>query len=242
MDLKQSTNFDLTESTIHVWHADYRSLIPDNNQFKSYLSKQELECSHMFGKLSHQNQFVCRRGLLRQLLAHYLKTHPKNVEIYYNEKRKPFTKANIQFSVSHSNDKLVIAFTLNQPIGVDIEWINPLINPSDIAHLIFNTSDLNKFYQLHHEEQRLYFFENWVIKEAALKALGTGFFEDPKNVIYSRDSNRVSFILDSSDHCLKVSILPTNERYFCAVAHQKLKKTLEEYTYGHWRETLSLNS
>ena len=211
--------------------------MPDRNQLKSYLNKQELERCYAFAQINHQDQFICRRGLLRQLLAYYLNTLPKDVEIYYTDRQKPFTQTNIHFSISHSKDKFVFAFNLNQPIGIDIEWINPLVNPEDIAHSIFSTPDLDQFYQAPHQEKRTYFYKSWVIKEAVLKALGTGFYEDPKNIIIAHDSQTASLHLGKSSQRLKISSLLIGDDYFCALAHQPDKTVLDEYHDKHWQKT-----
>ena len=96
-----------------------------------------------------------------------------------NEYGKPYFvgKTSPHFSLSHAGD-LVMAAVADRPIGCDVERIAPLLpgmaehclTEDELAHLDRSTDREREFYRL------------WVRKESALKALGSGFQYEPREL------------------------------------------------------------
>lgn len=74
-----------------------------------------------------------------------------NPVIFRDKNGKPYIKQNVNFSVSHSNDLVAIAFSENK-IGIDIEKIRPI------------KREIMAKYNLD--------LKTWTIKEAIIKAKG----------------------------------------------------------------------
>ena len=144
----------LDERSIHMWCVHYRSILAHTDTFRSYLSVEEMQHSRSFKQPQHRDRYVCGRGVLRQLLGHYLQESSQDVQIRYAKYNKPFTPSNIHFNVSHAGDMLIIVLNLNHPIGVDIEWVNPRINTDLIAPDLFSHQEL-KTYRTMPESLRL---------------------------------------------------------------------------------------
>lgn len=125
------------------------------------------------------NEDKCRSLIGKMLLLYILKKHGsfqgKTLpDISYNDYRKPsidFMQGG--FNISHSNNWVVCAYNDQGAIGVDIEKRVP-INIHEyqqaLTHNEYN-SILNN--------NNIDFFQLWTLKEAIMKAEGSGFFLSP---------------------------------------------------------------
>ncbi len=86
---------------------------------------------------------------------------------------KPYFSENpaFQFSISHSHDWVVLAIS-NMPIGVDVERRG--VNKPQIVQRCFHQAEQEFFFSLPETAQSAAFYDMWVLKESAVKALGTG--------------------------------------------------------------------
>jgi len=111
--------------------------------------------------------------------------------IQYNQFKKPYLSQEFDFSISHSGMYVFCAIGKNLKLGLDIEEIKP-INFSEMKNIMSNSewkhineasSPLNQFFKL------------WTLKEAVIKAEGTGFFVDlnkimiKNNVIHTENNH-----------------------------------------------------
>ncbi len=94
---------------------------------------------------------------------------------------KPFLdKSNIKFSISHSGDYVVAAFSQIQEVGLDIEQQN-VLDFSDFTP-VFREEEIEAF------EDVKDFFNSWTMKEAVIKVLGTGFTLDARSLYLDHDN------------------------------------------------------
>lgn len=98
--------------------------------------------------------------------------------IQYNPFGKPFINAEIDFSVSYSDNNTILVFIKNGSVGVDIEQIK-LID-YNLYKDYFTKNEWDFMNQNSFAEA--IFFKLWTRKEAALKAIGKGAFFDFKQV------------------------------------------------------------
>lgn len=110
--------------------------------------------------------------------------------IQYNQFKKPYLSKDFDFSISHSGMYVFCAIGKNLKLGLDIEAIKP-INFSEMTNIMSNS----EWKQINEASNPLrQFFTFWTLKEAAIKAEGTGFFTDLNtikvkgNTIYIRDN------------------------------------------------------
>lgn len=86
---------------------------------------------------------------------------------------KPYFSENptFQFSISHSRDWVVLA-AANVPVGVDLEYCGA--NRPQIVRRYFHQAEQDFFFSLPDRAQTAAFYDMWVLKESAVKALGSG--------------------------------------------------------------------
>ena len=111
---------------------------------------------------------------LRQVLAHYLPE--ENLQIERGEFGKPFLPdfPKVQFNVSHSNEKLLIAVSFEIPIGIDIEQIKPRKSLSGLVKKCFSNAEQEHWFSQSENEQITLFYDFWTRKEAVVKGIGRG--------------------------------------------------------------------
>ncbi|MDJ1177989.1 4'-phosphopantetheinyl transferase superfamily protein [Roseofilum sp. BLCC_M91] len=167
----------LSDRHVQIWWADLNSFMPQLAEFRAFLSPDEQERSQRFHFDEHREYFMLARGLLRSLLAQYLKCYPSTIEFTYSQRGKPalsLPQSDLNFNVSHSKNYALYGFALNSPIGVDIETIRPLMDLDGLAKRFFLPSEYQHIQQTPISEQPDTFFRYWTYKEAYLKAMGEG--------------------------------------------------------------------
>ncbi len=123
-------------------------------------------------RLPHVRQHkIVARAKLRQILGKYLDRSPREIEISIGLQGKPQV-AGLEFNLSHSGDLVAYAVS-DQPVGIDIERIRK-IDLTAIIQRFFAASEFAAWQKLPPAEQEAAFFRLWTIKEAYLKAIGTG--------------------------------------------------------------------
>jgi len=113
------------------------------------------------------------RTVLRELLGAYAGA---DIEIGSGEHGKPFARAagDIEFNLSHAGEDIVIAFTREQALGVDIERLHRRAVSADIARRFFCASEADALAALPEAHRQRAFLRLWTHKEAVLKAIGGG--------------------------------------------------------------------
>lgn len=86
---------------------------------------------------------------------------------------KPYFPENpaFQFSISHSDDWAVLAVS-DVPLGVDLERLGAA--KPQVVRRYFHPAEQDFFFSLPEIRQTDAFYALWVLKESAVKALGTG--------------------------------------------------------------------
>lgn len=165
-----------TESPIHIWSLRVPDHQPETELYRSYLTAQELDRAAKLIRPGDAEHFILCRGLLRKTLATALNRDPAELSFRCNEQGKPFVEGEtLEFNLSHSRDRLLIALAPDRPVGVDLEFRRSGINMSAIAERWFTPEERASLLTADSPERR--FFSIWTQKEAYVKALGTGIFQ-----------------------------------------------------------------
>lgn len=84
-------------------------------------------------------------------------------------------QSNVSFNISHSGNRVALAFVKEKKIGVDIERMNSLDDYSQIAKNFFLPPESERICaQTDAAKGMEKFYEIWTVKEAFVKALGHG--------------------------------------------------------------------
>ena len=155
---------------ILTFHYQLNETPPE--QYLINLSPKEREVYETFTNKSHQFQFAERHTQLHVALSDFLNTH-KKVEIIQLEngiwKAKDYPDLNI--TLSSSNNLYVIGLSYEQ-IGVDIEFVKPILEKDEMVNMFFHSKEIKEYGQAKEEDKLAYFYKIWTGKEAYIKAIG----------------------------------------------------------------------
>jgi len=135
-----------------------------------YSRWQGLKCS----KVKHR--YLITRAMFRTILSAALGCPLGDFELVVSDKGKPqlLHSYGWQFNLSHSHDVAVLAITRHVQLGVDLEYKARKIRALPIARSYFSETEITLLESLPDSEVNKYFLSLWTLKEAYLKAIGSG--------------------------------------------------------------------
>jgi 4'-phosphopantetheinyl transferase len=163
------------ETVIYSIHLpEYNHLVED---LKIFLDIKEHERAVKYYKDTDKNRFIISRILLKFALARYTQSTINDIMIELLPNKKPYAPKypKVFFNVSHSGHYTILAIS-NNPIGIDIEYINLNTNFHDILQYVFD--DIEIQFINNAVNQTKAFYSLWTRKEAFVKALGKGIDDD----------------------------------------------------------------
>ena len=169
----------LPASEVHLWRVELDAVAIAERKWQRILAVDELERAKRFRSSRDRQYFTATRALLRVLLGSYVGCDPGQLVFGYGEKRKPFLKScggsdPVEFNLSHSGSRALLAFTRGRDIGVDIEQIRNNLEYDTLALRFFSPAEQRELAALGSPEKGRGFFRCWTRKEAYIKATGAG--------------------------------------------------------------------
>lgn len=165
----------------HVWPVRVDELAVDDRSLRACLSDEELDRADRFRFRRDASRFVRRRWVLRRLLAAY-GADPARAALATGPNGKPEAPGGgpLRCSVSSSGGMVVVALA-TYDLGVDLERLR-VVPDRDL--LIRSTMSGEEQATLAGESggDDEAFLRLWTVKEAYMKALGTGLTLDPLEV------------------------------------------------------------
>jgi 4'-phosphopantetheinyl transferase len=168
-----------TEIFLHPFADDF--LLSDNiliygSGFPSQLGNPEYFLSDdelkKYNRLKIPEQaFIQKscRAMLKILIGKNTADIPGKILLQTNRFGKPFLEnSGLWFNVSHTNSAFIIAISRKGRIGIDMEDIHLKWDIKELSDYAFSEDEKRK---IHHQED---FLKLWTMKEALLKAIGTG--------------------------------------------------------------------
>ncbi len=182
------------EDEVHVWRINV-SLFPTYlERLQRLLSVDERTRAGKFRFQSDRDRSTATRGCLRLLLGHYLGVAPETVQFCYGPQGKPELQGPeaqaLSFNVSHSGDWALIAIGQGQPLGIDLEHIQPDFAWQAVGGLVLSPRERAMLSALPPDVQSAVFFKVWTGKEAYVKATGEG-LSSPLTQLEVWDLNRL---------------------------------------------------
>jgi len=132
----------------------------------------------------HFRHFIARRAARRLILSSYTGIAPERLLFRVSEYGKPSLEAAppLLFSASHSGELALLALaegaTQTGQIGVDVEQIRSLKDSLLLAEHYGSPSECVSVRSALPEQRDAFFLRYWTVKEAWLKATGTGLIDD----------------------------------------------------------------
>ena len=129
-----------------------------------------------------RRQFLRCRSALRANLCERLGCANPDLRFGYGEHGKPYLLgewSGPSFNVSHSGAHGLIAFAPSGRLGVDLEARKPRDNFDGLGARVYGAREMAVLRSAVGGEKAEVFYRLWAMKEALIKALGTGFTLSP---------------------------------------------------------------
>ncbi len=153
-----------------------------------------------------QHSSLVTRALIRCYLSQlYPHIAPADWRFSKQAKGKPVLAMQEQgvlayFNVTHTRDTIAIAVSERYDLGLDVEHIDSnRAKRLQVAKTVFTESEQATLEKLSGYEAYHYFYALWTLKEAFLKALGTGLTIAPRKIEFLLNENQVSVDLSQID-------------------------------------------
>ena len=159
-----------------VWSWSLQSGPLVGDDALTLLSADERARQRSFVSPELRRRFLAARAGLRTLLGRHLDLDPRSLAFATNEFGKPRLAGDgqVHFNLSHCEERAVLAISDAAAVGIDLERERP-IEHVDLARRYFHRNEVAAITASRDEtEQRRAFFLVWTLKEAVVKALGTG--------------------------------------------------------------------
>jgi 4'-phosphopantetheinyl transferase len=207
---------------------------------EQWLSDEEHDRASRFRFDADRRRFAHTRGLLRQLLGHYLGCSPSQVQFDVGPMGKlSVQSARVRFNVSHSHEWALIAIAQDRDVGVDVEHHRPLHHDLfAIATRFFAPSEVDALRALPPEDHEPAFYRIWSRKEAFIKATGQGISAGLDTFAVSIDDHRAVrlqvFAHPEEQARWMMRALDIGADYGAAVAVERLDATESDIELKLW--------
>lgn len=171
-------------------------------QLPELLATDEQQYWQTITHSGRRQEYLVSRALLRQLLAERLQRPASNLQFCSGPHGKPRLHDNAwHYNLSHSGNWLVLALSLQGPLGIDIELGKRRHSPLPLARRFYAQPEYEWLCSLPAQEQESAFYRLWSRKEAVLKAHGGGIAAGLEKVRFvPEDGWRLDNLLDQTPY------------------------------------------
>jgi 4'-phosphopantetheinyl transferase len=165
-----------TPAVVSVWWADLDQPEEVIASLDNLCTEHEHRRSRRLPGQLQARRWLTGRGILRSVLMRRLPELRPHFPFLTARFGKPYLsgESTLRFSVSHSDHRLVVALCESAEVGVDLQFQDQSTDIEAIARCFFTSREREILSRTSLREKRSMFFRIWVLKEAWLKAQGTG--------------------------------------------------------------------
>ena len=179
-DVERRSRTSLELKAVHLWGIELDGSSRCLERCRRWLDEEEQHRAARLIREEDRSHYVFAHGGLRAVLSRYLGAGPGRIALHRSAEGKPFLSTElgcqptITFNMSHAHGRALIAVSMGQEVGVDLERIRPDIDVVKLSERYFAPSEHTRVMQADQEQRAERFFRYWVSKEAVLKAQGVG--------------------------------------------------------------------
>jgi len=185
------------------------------SNYHDVLSDDERETARRITVVEEQRTFVRSRAFLRKLLEAQTGVAAPVWRFGANEHGRPFIALpeqhrGLHFNLSHTRSMTACVLAAQPEIGIDVENAAQPRDFPAIARGFFTPEEAQALAGVAGEEQRRLFYRFWTLKEAYIKAIGTGLSTPLDSFSFTFDPSRgVAFCACEDAHAEEWRFLVT---------------------------------
>ena len=183
LQTEQGGGIRLEPRTIHLFTVDLGQAASAGGSFDDLLAAEIRRQAAEGGAQFRSRRTLTARVCVRRILGQCSGRDPRTIALGRDVGGKPRLLDRrdpqpIHFNVSHSGELMLVAVSLNAPVGVDVEAVRPIENMLGIAGYYFSDAELQELRSVRPADQCRSFYAGWTRKEAFVKATGEGMGRD----------------------------------------------------------------
>ena len=173
----------LREEEIRIFALSLDAQAHQSNIDQTALTEEEAHRAERFRFIIDKNRFISGRTIARRAIRSLLNSS-SNLSFTETRNKKPVLSVDrsIQFNISHSGQWVIVAMTLDDPLGVDVEYQDGCKDINGLGKRVMTEKEFALFTAAPDSDRLDLFYSLWVRKEAVLKCMGTGFSLDPRSI------------------------------------------------------------
>jgi 4'-phosphopantetheinyl transferase len=176
----------LDPADVHIWYRDTGSIDDDSideaapSGAASLLSADERARHDRFVFARDRRDFAEAHALTRRVLSFYEDVPPGDWMFEVTAEGKPFLPPGrtgsppLHFNLSHTHGLVACAVARGAGVGLDVELIDRAVDDRGISRRYFTQAEDAFIHACPEGERPARFIELWTLKEAYIKAIGSG--------------------------------------------------------------------
>jgi 4'-phosphopantetheinyl transferase len=231
-------------SGAHIWSVALDDPALRVESCRARLSPDEQQRADKFKFERDRRRHAIAHAALRDILARYTQTDAASLQFITGADGKPKLAPplvdGVDFNLSHSHERALVAVNDRREIGVDIEFVKTDFEFLEVAEHFFSVREVAALNDLPEELQRRAFYKCWTSKEAFLKAKGTGLSGALDEVEITLDGDQVRIVASVAGWAL--AELDFGNAYEAALVTQNAPMEVSCYSwrpgwYPGWKAT-----
>jgi len=193
--LAEKNLIERLESEVHVWFCAPEEILDEAvlDKYRSVLSSEEREKHQRFHFEKDSHSYLVSHALVRNVLSRYCDVLPEAWCFSCNQHGKPDISfdiecPNLKFNLSHTDGLSACVVSLGNDCGVDVENIHRKNKLHAVAERMFAEEETKTMSACDEGEVQKKFFDFWTLREAYVKALGTGLGGSSKDFYFTIDA------------------------------------------------------
>jgi 4'-phosphopantetheinyl transferase len=175
---------------VDLWYA-FTERINAAGARRELLSTDELRRHDRLIRQADRHRFLVSHALVRTVLSGYADVPPDAWRFARGGQGKPEIVEPrgfplLRFNPSHTRGLCACAVASGHDVGVDVERTDRAAPLLAIARNMLSSIEVERLETLPPRERRRDFFAYWTLREAYVKALGTGMFRAPREALSFR--------------------------------------------------------
>ncbi|MFW8565891.1 4'-phosphopantetheinyl transferase family protein [Orrella sp. 11846] len=157
----------------------------EHDRLLRYLDREERVRWESLSNELLRHRYLISHSLIRTTLTHYAQQHlnlvidPQSIQLAKQPKGKPIIAApaalqSVSFSLTHTHDLAAVAVSASGPVGLDAEWLHRQGPSIAVAKRFFTLQEYEDIRSAPQAQQHQRLLTYWTLKEAYVKAVGTG--------------------------------------------------------------------
>jgi 4'-phosphopantetheinyl transferase len=168
------------EGVLDVWRVNLATVVGRTEE--SLCAEERARAERL---LSERDRLLWTRsrGILRALLARYLRLDPRTLRFSLGEHGKPTLDTPVatplRFNLSHSDGIALYAVSVGRSVGIDVQVARRPIDELAIAARVLGRAEAERLGAMDPTTRTREFLRAWVAHEATMKCRGTGLAVPP---------------------------------------------------------------